>query len=218
MPSLIPNRFLFKFEFPLFRCSKPPAIDGRADKWDRRYLLPPLHQLEGKEPFGDVLMTWDDAGLYVGVSVGDKRRPLQCDSEHFRQSDCLRLMTDMRDTRDIRRASRFCQHFYFLPTGGGARGRAPVAAAARIPRAMQDAPLAATGNIPVAAEVRKDGYSLTAHLPAEILAGFDPTENPRIGLTYMLEDTELGQQWLTVGDDLNWWMDPGTWATAVLTE
>ena len=83
---------------------------------------------------------------------------------------------------------------------------------------MQNAPLAPAGSIPVAAIVLKDGYSLTAHLPAAILAGFDPAENSRIGLTYMLEDTELGQQWLTVGDDLNWWMDPSTWATAVLTE
>ncbi|HKQ50275.1 MAG TPA: hypothetical protein VJZ71_19535 [Phycisphaerae bacterium] len=218
MASLIPNRFLFKFEFPLLRCPKPPSIDGRADKWDRRYLLPPLHELEGKEPFGDVLMTWDDAGLYLAVSVGGKRRPLKCEPEHFKQSDCLRLMTDMRDTRDSRRASRFCQHFYFLPTGGGAKGREPVAAAAIVPRAMQNAPLASAGSIPIAADVRKDGYSFTAHLPAAILAGFDPTENPRIGLYYMLEDTELGQQWLTVGDDLNWWMDPSTWATAVLTE
>ncbi len=218
MPPLIPNRFLFKFEFPLLRCPKPPAIDGRANKWDRRYLLPPLHELDDKPPIGDVLMTWDRAGLYLAVSVTGKKRPLHCDPERFKQSDCLRLMTDMRDTRDSRRAGRFCQHFYFLPTGGGAKGREPVAGAAKIARAMQDAPLAAPGRLPIAADVRKDGYSFTAHLPAEILVGFDPAENPRIGLYYMLEDAELGQQWLTVGDDLNWWMDPSTWATAVLRE
>jgi hypothetical protein len=34
----------------------------------------------------------------------------------------------------------------------------------------------------------------------------------------MLEDTELGHQSLTVGDDLNWYIDPSTWPTAVLTE
>jgi hypothetical protein len=182
MASLIPNRFLFKFEFPLLRCPKPPTIDGRADKWDRRYLLPPLHELDGKLPIGDVLMTWDAAGLYLAVSVDGKKRPLHCDPAHFKQSDCLRLMTDMRDTRDIRRASRFCQHFFFLPSGGGSKGREPVAGAGKIPRATQDAPLAPGGSLPIAAEVRKDGYSLTAHLPAVILTGFDPTENPRVGL------------------------------------
>lgn len=218
MPSFIPNRFLFKFEFPLLRCPRPPAIDGRVEKWDRRYLLPPLHELDGKPPIGDVLMTWDGAGLYLAVSVSGKQRPLHCDPEHFKQSDCLRFMTDMRDTRDSRRASRFCQHFYFLPTGGGSKGRNPVAGSAKIARAMQEAPLAPPGSLPIAADVRKDGYSFTAHLPAAILSGFDPAENPRIGLYYMLEDTELGQQWLTVGDDLNWWMDPSTWATAVLVE
>ena len=32
----------------------------------------------------------------------------------------------------------------------------------------------------------------------------------------MIEDSELGQQALTVGDDLYWYVDPSTWATAVL--
>ena len=32
----------------------------------------------------------------------------------------------------------------------------------------------------------------------------------------MLEDRDHGQQYLTVGDDLYWYVDPSTWATAVL--
>jgi hypothetical protein len=32
----------------------------------------------------------------------------------------------------------------------------------------------------------------------------------------MLEDGDHGQQYLTVGDDLYWYVDPSTWATAVL--
>ena len=49
------------------------------------------------------------------------------------------------------------------------------------------------------------------------LSGFDPEEHRRIGLYTMLEDIELGQQYLTVGDDLYWHIDPSTWATAILT-
>jgi cell division protein FtsI/penicillin-binding protein 2 len=64
--------------------------------------------------------------------------------------------------------------------------------------------------------VTQTGYSLTAHLPAGVLNGFDPAENPRIGLLVMVEDGELGQQSLTVGDELNWWIDPSMWPVGEL--
>ena len=34
----------------------------------------------------------------------------------------------------------------------------------------------------------------------------------------MLEDNEWGQQYLTVGDDLAWNVDPSTWATGLLVD
>ena len=63
-----------------------------------------------------------------------------------------------------------------------------------------------------------DGYFLEAHVPADALAGFDPDEHRRIGIYYMLEDGDFGQQYLTVGDDLGWYIDPSTWATGVLAD
>jgi hypothetical protein len=124
----------------------------------------------------------------------------------------------MRDTRNIRRATRFCQQFYFLPTGGGKGGKEPVAGSAPVARAQTDAPLAKPGEILIASKIYKGGYSLTAHIPARVLVGFDPAENPRIGFFAIIEDTELGHQSLTIDDDLNWWCGPSTWPTGVLTE
>lgn len=216
MPPLVPNRLLFKFEFPLHRCARPPRLDGDVANWDERWLLPPLHQIDDAMTLGRIWACWDDGGLYVGAAVSGKQQPLRCDAAHFRQSDHLRVMTDMRDTRSIRRATRFCQQFYFLPTGGGKGGREAIAGGAPVARAQQDAPVAKPGDIPIGSKVLKGGYSLTAHLPARVLSGFDPAENPRIGFFAILEDTELGQQSLTVGDDLNWWCDPSMWPTAVL--
>jgi hypothetical protein len=221
MSEILPNRFLFKFEFPLYRCARPPRIDGRVDEWSPRWRLPPLHSIDdpARPPgFASVYVTWNDDGLYVGCQVEGKSRSPRCDPKQFWKGDNLRLMTDMRDTRDIRRATRFCQHFYFLPLGGGSDGSEPVAGSAKVHRATQDAPLAPAGSIVIASRVHHAGYSLTAHVPARGLAGFDPAENPRIGLYYMVEDAELGQQYLTVGDDFNWWVDQSTWATALLTE
>ena len=217
MPDLVPNRFLFKFEFPIYRCARPPRVDGRADDWDERFLLPSLNNLDGQKAFGAVYVTWDDAGFYIACHIRGKTRLPRCDAAQFRRSDNLRLMTDLRDTRTIRRATRFCQQFYFLPMGGGAGGKEGVAGSAKIHGATQDAPPVPPGEITIVSRVERTGYSLTAHLPARALHGFDPAENPRIGLYYMLEDAELGQQFLTVGDDLSWWLDPSTWPTAVLT-
>ncbi len=218
MQSLVPNRFLFRFEVPIRRAPKGLPVHGDVESWGDGYVLPPLCAIDGQTPFGEVYAAWNEGGLYVGCRIEGKRRPLRCNPADFRKSDCLRLMTDMRDTRDIRRASRFCQHFFFMPTGGGARGREACAGAAKIARATQDAPPVSSGDIPVASRVSTSEYSLTAHLPAHVLAGFDPAENPRIGFYYMLEDTERGQQALTIGDDLNWWIDPSTWATATLVQ
>ena len=124
----------------------------------------------------------------------------------------------MRDTRDLKRASRYCQQFYFLPAGGGQDKKSPVAGAAKINRAAEHAPPVDDKLIQIAATRQGTTYTIEGHIPAKALSGFDPEEHPRIGIFTMLEDMELGQQYLTVGDDLYWYIDPSTWATGVLTK
>jgi len=216
MTALLPNRLLFRFELPVYRFDRPPQIDGDLSDWSDRYRLPALSGIDGDRDWADVYVGWDEDGLYVACRVADKIRPLRCDPKRFWKGDNLRVMADMRDTRTIHRASRFCQHFYFLPVGGGRDGREPVAASAQVNRATQHAPLVAPGRMPVAARVTPTGYTLAAHIPADCLSGFDPVDNPRIGLYTMLEDADHGQQFLTVGDDMPWWVDPSLWATGVL--
>ncbi|MCH7813479.1 MAG: hypothetical protein IID40_05605 [Planctomycetes bacterium] len=216
MTGLVPNRFLFDFELPIRYRSEAPSLRGDLDEWDDRYLLPDLCCIEGQVPFGKVYAAWNEQGLYVAVGVSGKRRPLRCDPAVFWKSDHLRLCIDFRDTRTIKRATRYCQQFYLLPTGGGPKKDKPVAGSNKIRRARDDAPAVPAGRIAVGARLTDDGYTLDAHLPADCLSGFDPVEHPRIGFYYILEDRELGQQYLTVGDDLLWYVDPSTWATGVL--
>ena len=236
--QLIPNRMLFDFEFPL-RCRRdPPAIDGTLTGWTDRELLPAFSELEGKRPFAAVWACWNETGLFVACRVEGKRQPLRCDPKVFFKSDNLRLCTDMRDARRNRYATRFCQQFFFLPAGGGPDASEPAAGSARIHRARENAPLFSgqaviptpqtarlgrdtpdrgnPGRIRVASATSATAYALEAHIPARCLNGFDPVDHPRIGFYYILEDQELGQQSLTVGDELNWHIDPSTWATAVL--
>ncbi len=218
MAGLIPNRQLFRFEIPLRRRAKAPTIDGDLRDWSDEHLMPPTCRLDAAKPYAPVYIAWNDAGLFIACRVEGRTQPLRCDPRAFWKGDNLRLCTDMRDARDVKRATRFCQQFYFLPVGGGAGGREPVAGAAPIRRAREDAPVVAPDRIRVAADVGRTGYTIEAHIPADCLSGFDPRDHRRIGLYYMLEDRELGQQYLTVGDDLNWYVDPSTWATAVLVD
>jgi len=215
MNALIPNRFLFDIEFPLAYRAVAPRIDGDTDKWTEAELLPQWGELDEQPEFAAVWACWNERGLFVACKVENKRKPLRCEPKSFWTSDHLRLCTDTRDARTNKRATRFCQQFYFLPTGGGKSKDQPVAGSTPIRQARENAPPVSAG-IEVASIVARTGYSLEAHIPADALHGFDPAEHPRLGFYYMLEDTEHGQQYLTIGDDLYWYVDPSTWATAVL--
>jgi hypothetical protein len=217
MSELVPNTLLFRFEFPL-RYRASPVIDGDASKWTKAYRVPDFGPLDGQEAFGQIWMAWNETGLFIATRVEGRKTPFQCKPEQFWKGDNLRLCTDMRDTRDLRRASRFCQQFYFLPAGGGAGGKSAAAGAARIHRATEHAPVASSDLISVASRRRGGTYTIEGHVPAQALSGFDPKDHHRIGVFTMLEDKDLGQQPLTVGDELNWHIDPSTWATAHLTK
>ncbi len=216
MEPLVPNPFLFKLEFALHYFSKRPPLNGTVERWPKATLLEPFGMMDGYEPFADVYAGWSEEGLFIGVSLSGKSSEITCDARQYWKADNIRVMTDTRDSRNVRRATRFCQHFYLLPAGGGDEGDDAIAGAAKVRRATEDAPLANVEDLIVASKLADDGYQLTAHIPATALFGFDPIENPRIGLYVIVEDSELGQQPLTVGDDLNWNIDPSTWPTAVL--
>ncbi len=214
MSGLTPTRQLFDFEIPVRYLPAPLALDGSLAGWTDSFRLPALCRLDGQKPFAPVYAAWNEDGLYLATRVENKRRSLVCDPQQFWKSDHLRVCVDCRDARDIKRATRFCHQFYLMPAGGAGGG--PVGGAHKIQRAREDAPLASPDRLTIGARIADGGYTLEAHIPADCLNGFDPVEHSRIGLYYILEDRDHGQQHLTVGDDLYWYVDPSTWATGVL--
>ena len=60
------------------------------------------------------------------------------------------------------------------------------------------------------------GYRIEAFLPAAVLNGFDPEQNPRLGVYYAVRDMELGEQVLSVGSDFPFSEDPSLWGVLEL--
>lgn len=216
--QLIPNRLLMDFELRFNHRSKLPRLTGKLTDWSDEFLLPDLGEFDGQEPFAKVYACWNQDGIALACKVPCKDKKFKCDPATFWKGDNLRFCTDTRGTRDIHRATQYCQQFFVLPTGGGRGNSKPVAASSPIHRAKQNAPEVSAGRIPVSSHITKRAYSVEVILTAEVLNGYDPVEHPRIGFYYILEDLALGQQYLTVGDELYWHMDPSTWATAVLAQ
>jgi hypothetical protein len=214
---LIPPRLLFDYEFPLKYRKNPPNLTGRLKDWTDDELLPALCALEtSQKPWADVWACWNEKGIYVACKVYERRTALECNPNAYWNSDNLRICSDMRDARANKRATRYCQQFFLMPKGGGPKRDQPIAASAKVKRATEEAPLFDADQFPIASRITKTSWQLEAHIPTECLIGFDPEQHPRIGLYYMLEDKDNGQQFLTVGDDLNWHIDPSTWPTAVM--
>lgn len=216
MLDLLPRRALFSFELPIHHCPQTPRVDGDVSQWDRKYLVPPLSELEGEDPGADVYWGWNEEGFYAVFEIDGRHTRPRCDPKHWWKGDGLRLCLDTRDARDIRRATRFCHFFYLLPLGGGAGGKLPVVGTHRMSRAKEPPPPVDTSLIKVAADVHRQGYTLEVAIPAVCLSGWDPSEHARIGVFYKVRDTELGDQHLTVDDEMGWNVDPSTWATGVL--
>jgi hypothetical protein len=189
---------------------------------DRLLHLPPacridnLAGLSEHKNFADVRLAWNELGIGFQVEVKGKEQLPQGDADRPRSSDGAMLWIDTRDTRTIHRASRYCHHFYFLPTGGGPEKDEPAAGQLTINRANQDAPVCNPEQFAFQVMRTKSGYILEAFLPAAVLNGFDPETNPRLGFFYWVRDAELGEQTLGLNAEFPFWEDPSLWSTLQL--
>ena len=161
-------------------------------------------------------LAWNELGLGLRVEVRGKEKLPQGDAARPRHSDGVSLWVDTRDARASHRASRYCHQFHFLPAAAGTDRDEPAFLQTKLHRALQDAPLAPASAVPFRCERVKRGYRIEAFLPAAVLNGFDPEQNPRLGFYYAVRDAELGDQVLSVGSEFPYWEDPTLWSVLEL--
>lgn len=216
--TLVPNRFLFRVSYPCPHVQNVPKEKGEdLLALPETCRLNTFMNLDGQEDFADVRIAWNDLGIAFQAEVTGKDREPEGDSERARSSDGVTLWIDTRDARTVHRASRYCHQFHLLPTGGGADNDEPIFLQTKIHRATQDAPLCAMGDVPFRCHRLKTGYRVEAFLPADVLSGYDPEQHPRLGIFYLVRDTELGQQMLGVDGNFPFSDDPSLWSVLELS-
>jgi hypothetical protein len=213
--DLLTPSFLFRFSLPLLRKNGEwPAIAPLGDE----FKLLSFTGLDDGRELSDVRGAWNSDGLTFSVRVSGKKHRPWCRDTQPEESDGFHVWIDTRDTKNIHRASRFCHHFVFLPTGGGHRLDRPVGEQVLINRARENANPVRPGVLKVQSEKRVDGYLLDCHIPAMALTGFDPEDYPKLGFMYAVVDRELGEQTMAYNREFPYQEDPSVWCTLELVK
>lgn len=213
-PVLAPT-FLFRFAVPCYH-NKVTWSDKGLQLSDA-YRLPSFMELEDRVAYGDLRVAWSEGGLYLTLRVVGKKVTPWCRETKMDESDGLQVWIDTRDTHNVHRATRFCHRFIFLPTGAGPKLSDPVGRVLSIHRAREEPRTLYTAVPRVRSEKRIDGYRIEAHIPSSALSGYEPTEHPRLGFTYLISDNELGPQSFSLGSEFPFDEDPSLWGTLELT-
>lgn len=215
---LIPQSFWFRLALRCPRVEAIPRPKGRLLDLPASCRLPETPRLDGRAPWAEVRVGWNPGGLGVAVEVTDKPGPIAHDPILPDASDGLQLWIDTRDTRDVHRATRFCQRFSAVLVPGKANALGVAVTPRPIHRALADPPKVKADAILARADRTRKGWRMELFLPAEALHGFDPETNRRLGLNYQVTDPDRGDQFLTVGRDFPTGEDPSLWATLELLD
>jgi hypothetical protein len=215
--TLVPPSFLLRICYPCcYRKEMPREDEDRLLDLGAEYRLENFASLDSRPHFADVRLAWNELGLGCQVEVKGKDQRPQGDASRPRASDGITLWLDTRDARTSHRASRYCHQFQMLPTGGGPDHDEAVFAQTTIHRALQDAPLCSPSDVALRALCKKSGYVIEAFLPAPVLHGFDPEQNPRLGFFFVVRDGELGDHLLSATPEFPYWEDPSLWSVLEL--
>jgi hypothetical protein len=216
--SLLPQSFWFRVALDCPKVEGLPRARGRLLDLPPTSQLPDLGELEGQSSWTKVRAGYDGSGLGFAFEVADKVGPISPEPGRTSGVDAVQVWIDTRDTRNVHRATRFCHRFVASIVPGQGRALEVTIDQKPIARAVADAPLANLANVQARAERIMSGWRLELFLPAEVLHGFDPETNRRLGFFYQVTDPDRGDQFLGVGREFPVGEDPSLWASLVLTE
>lgn len=224
--STLPSSFLFQLKFQARRFdgrdTQPGLLEpGYRIPYNERYPMPSHRERPAScpEPAFDFRLGWSEKGLRLTAILTGKRDRVRCIVSDLDASDALSFFIDTRDVRDSHRASSFCHRFMFLPTDHpkGEQGH-PVVLWLPIRRSRSMPHPIDTALIKANSTIHPDGWTLNAFIPAEVLTGYTPGEEPCLGIWYSLFDTELGDFTLQHSPAFPADEDPSLWPVMELID
>ena len=163
--------FQLSWECPLFSSGKTLT--------ESKYLLPDTSLLFGTESFANVWLGWNREGLHAALEV---KEPLQhCEYPQIVQGDSIELMVDTRDIKTSGYNTKFCHHFYFLPTAVGQRQMGEITHFR-----TESHPLCEPEQLKMEVKRKSTGYRMDIFLSKDVLYGYDPEQFDRLGFTYRI--------------------------------
>lgn len=208
---IVPPSFLFQYQLSV------PRIDGLHKKKGRLLQLPetagifvPAAMNLGSAGI-QVRLAWNPDGLAMELTVNGKKQEPAGRRNDLKHSDHVLVLIDTRHTATTHRATEFCTALQILPADEAADDQATVQiveiAQQRSTPREQD-----SKRVMVSTSLMNDGYRLELWIPAAQIRGFAETpEIGHLGFYLIVEDTELGQLPLSIGDDFPVAHDPSTW-------
>ena len=215
---LLPQAFWFRFAFPCTRVEGIPHANASAGLLGlpAACAVPDLEPLENSPRWAEVRLGWNTQGLGITV-IADGVAPQQLTERRPEGFAVAQFWVDTRDTRNVSRATRFCHRFNVRIDRGESRGRLQAQVTQRpVARATADAPLSRCDEVLTRAELSRTGWLLELFLPGQVLNGFDPDTNRRLGFAYQIADHVREDQFLAVGGDFPIGENPSLWATLEL--
>jgi hypothetical protein len=195
-----------------------PRTRGRLLDLPESCALPDFGELEGRSSWSRVRVGYNATGLGVGFEVLDKAGPISPEPGRSSGVDGVQVWIDTRDTRNVHRATRFCHRFSASIGPGAGRALEVEVVQKPIARAVADAPMAKAGAIQSRSERTLSGWRLELFFPSEVLNGFDPETNRRLGFAYQVTDPDRGDTFLGVGREFPIGEDPSLWSTLLLAD
>lgn len=217
---LLPQAFWFRLAVPCPRVEGIPKAKAKGRLFDlpASCALPDLAELDDRKSWADVRVAWNAEGLAVQVEATGTSGKVGA-GDRLEGMDGLRVWVDTRDTRNVSRATKFCQRFDAKLIASSSRSSLGVEVARRpIARAVAEPPVPRADTINAQAERTRDGWRIEIFFSAEALHGFDPETNRRLGFAYQVSDPELQDQFLGVGREFPVGENPSLWATLELRD
>ena len=208
---IVPPSFLFQYQLSV------PRMDDLPKKKCRPLQLPdtarvfvPATLNDGTSSL-DVKLAWNPDGLGIELVVHGKKQEVSGRRNDLKHSDYVSVFIDTRHTANVHRATQFCTALQILPSDEADDDQPTVQF---VDMAQQHGTRLeqSSKRVLLGVETVSDGYRLEVWIPAAQIPGFAETpEIGHLGFYIVVEDTELGQLPLSIGDDFPVAHDPSTW-------